>query len=497
MAISSNKYVQITSGVGGAATVSARELLLRIFSINELVPTNSVLKFSDLKSVLDYFGSSSEEYKRAAFYFGFVSKAITSPSNINFARWANVDTSAQVFGAKAGTLAELKAISAGSITVTLAAVDGNIIVDFSAAADYAAVATELQTKIQALGGTFATTTVVYNALKTQFILDTNGVADGDISITGLAAVLGPIGWDSTAVFSAGIATQSITDVLASSTELTNDFGSYVFTGESSLDLVQIEESSAWNITRNNEFQYHVPVLLANTQAYFDALGGYAGTGVTLYDEANVDEFPEMLPCSLLASQDFSKSGAAANYMYVQDGRLTPTVTNTTESNNLDLIRINYYGQTQEAGSQISFYQRGTLMGGLTAPLKMGVYANEQWLKADLKAEFLNMFLAMPIVSADDVGKATGTAYITATIAKAIVNGSISQGKKLTTTQIQYINQISGRDDAHFEVASKGYWFTVEISEETNNAVTEYFLDYTLIYAKRDAVDSVKGQHILI
>ena len=495
MSINSNKYVQITSGVGGAAAVSARELLNRIFTTNELVPTGSVLKFSDLKSVLDYFGSSSEEYKRAAFYFGFVSKSITSPSNINFARWADADTSAQVFGVKAGTLAELNLITAGAIKIILAGVDGDIVVDFSADASYADVASELQTKIQALGGTFAATTVVYNALKTQFNLDTNGTADGTIAITGLAAVLGPVGWDSTAAFSDGIATQSITDVLTSSTDLTNDFGSYLFID--TLTIAQVEESSIWNVTRNNEFQYHVPVLLADTQAYFDALNGYAGTGVTLYDAANVDEYPEMLPCSLLASQDFSKSGAVANYMYVQDSRLTPAVTDTTESNNLDLIRINYYGQTQEAGSQISFYQRGTLMGGLTDPVKMGVYANEQWLKADLKAEFLNMFLAMPIVSADDVGKATGTSYLSIVINKAIVNGSISQGKKLTTTQIQYINQISGRDDAHFEVASKGYWFTVEISEETNNAVTEYFLDYTLIYAKRDAVNSVKGRHILI
>ena len=202
MAINSKKYVQITSGVGGAAVVGARELLNRIFTTNELVPTGSVLKFSDLESVLDYFGSSSEEYKRSVQYFGFVSKSITSPSNINFARWADADTSAQVFGTKAGTLAELNAINAGAITVTLATVDGNIVVDFSLSGDFAAVATELQTKIQLLGGTFAATTVVFNALKTQFILDTNGVADGTIAITGLAAVLGPIGWESTAIFPA-------------------------------------------------------------------------------------------------------------------------------------------------------------------------------------------------------------------------------------------------------------------------------------------------------
>lgn len=495
MSINSNKYVLITSGVGGASVVAARELLNRIFTTNDLVPTGSVLKFSDLESVLDYFGSSSEEYKRALQYFGFVSKSITSPSNINYARWADADTSAQVFGAEAGTLDELKTITAGDLVISLAGVDGNITVDFSTAASFADVATELQTEIQALVGTFATTTVVFNALKTQFNLDTDGTADGTIAISGLTAVLGPIGWDSTAIFSDGIATQSITDVLSSSTELTNDFGSYLFIP--TLDLAQVTESAAWNITNNNEFQYHFPVLLADAQTHFDALKGFAGTGMTLFDPVNVDEFHEMIPCALLASQDFNKSGAAANYMYTQDTRLTPTVTSTTESDTLDAIRCNYYGQTQEAGAQISFYQRGALMGGSTAPLKMGVYANEQWLKADLKAAFLNMFLAIPIVSADDVGIATATPFISATVEKAITNGSISQGKKLTTTQIQFINQVSGRDDAHFEVASKGYWYTVDISEETNNEVTEFFLDYTLIYAKRDAVDKVVGRHILI
>jgi len=495
MAISSNKYVAITSGVGGAAATRARELLNRIFTINELVPTGSVLKFSDLDSVLDYFGSTSEEYKRASFYFGFVSKAIRSPQNISFARWADADTSAQVFGAESGTLTELQAITAGAITVTLAGIDGPVVVDFSAAASYADVATELQTKIQTVGGTFAATTVAYNALKTQFNLDTNGVADGVISITGLPSVIGPIGWDSTATFSNGIAEQTVTDVLSSSSDLTNDFGSYLFIP--TLTLVQVEESAAWNITRNNEFQYHVQVLLADTQAYFDNLNGYGGTGVTLYDPANVDEYPEMLPCALLASQDFSKAGAAANYMYTQDSRLTATVDTTAESNALDAQRINYYGKTQEAGSEISFYQRGTLMGGATSPLKMGVYANEQWLKSDLKAGFFNMQLALQIVGADDTGKATGLAYIVETVNRAITNGSIAQGKVLTTTQIQFINQVSGRDDAHYDVSSKGYWFAIDISEEVNGGVTEYFLDYTLIYAKRDAIDKVVGRHILI
>jgi len=489
MAINSNKYISITSGIGGAASVSARELLCRIFTINELVPTGSVLKFSDSDSVLSYFGADSEEYKRASFYFSFISKAITSPSNITFARWAKTDTSAQVFGTKAGTLAELNAITAGTFTVTLAGVPSVVTVDLSSATSYADVATELQTKIQAGGGLDAAT-VSYNATNTQFNLDTNGTADGEISITGELDVLAAIGWNALATFSNGVLAESVTEVLANSAELTNDFGSFVFTYESSPTLDQKAEAAAWNATRNNEFQYHTSCNIADYATYSAELLGYAGCGVTVKLDG---EYQEMLPCALLASQDFTSNSAAANYMYVQNGSLSATVTTTTLSNSLDSARINYYGQTQEAGNQISFYQRGTLMDGV----KMGVYANEQWLKSDLKAGFLNMFLALPIVGADDSGKAIAMSYIADTVGKAVANGSIAQGKVLTNTQIQYINQISGNTTAYRDVASKGYWFEAKIEQEVNEGVTEYYIDYTLIYAKRDAVDSVVGRHILI
>jgi hypothetical protein len=113
MPINSNDYVSITSGVGGSSAVDGRELKLRVFTSNELVPTSEILTFGSASEVLDYFGSDSEEYKRAVYYFGFVSKSIESPQNIQFARWADSDTSAQIFGSEAASLATLQAITTG------------------------------------------------------------------------------------------------------------------------------------------------------------------------------------------------------------------------------------------------------------------------------------------------------------------------------------------------------------------------------------------------
>ena len=110
MPIQSSDYIDITSGVGGAAATDARELKLRLYTTNELVPTGETLTFGSASEVLAYFGSDSEEYKRAVYYFGFVSKSIESPQNIQFTRWADVDTSAQIWGDEAAALSELQAI---------------------------------------------------------------------------------------------------------------------------------------------------------------------------------------------------------------------------------------------------------------------------------------------------------------------------------------------------------------------------------------------------
>lgn len=87
MAIAFTKYVDIVSGVGGGAGVRERDLIARIFTTNVLLDVGTIGEFDTLADVGDFFGTTSEEYKRASFYFGWVSKNITSPKKISFARW--------------------------------------------------------------------------------------------------------------------------------------------------------------------------------------------------------------------------------------------------------------------------------------------------------------------------------------------------------------------------------------------------------------------------
>ena len=72
--ISQSQYVAITSGVGGAAQVSNREQILRVFTTAAQMPTETVLEFTSAQGVGNYFGFNSQEYAIAQSYFGFVRK---------------------------------------------------------------------------------------------------------------------------------------------------------------------------------------------------------------------------------------------------------------------------------------------------------------------------------------------------------------------------------------------------------------------------------------
>lgn len=499
MPISSNRYVDITSGVGGAAAVDTRELKLRLYTSNELVPTNGIINFGNISAVLDHFGDSeSEEYKQAAYYFGFVSKVITQPQTIQFARWAPEATSAMIIGSEAAALDDLNQFSAAELDISIGGVSTNVSgLDFSADASYADVATTLQTALQGAGGPLSNATVTYSATRTAFTFDSNEAEDGAITIeSSTGGLLQALGWGSMAVVSDGVAAQTVTEVATNSTQVNNNYGSFSFIDE--LTAGEVEEAAIWNNGRNVEFQFHQRVDSEDAQSYSDDLNGYAGTGLTLYDPDVTDEYPWLLPCAILASQQWDKPAASANYNYQRDSRLTPTVTTDALADTYDNLRINYYGVTQEAGTLLDFYQRGQLMGGQTAPTAMGVYANEQWFKASLKAAFLNMFLAFNQIPADETGEAIGYSYIDAAIRQAKFNGAIATGKELTTTQKGFITQITADENAWRDVASKGWWRVVNIEQETDTGgVTTYYIDYTIVYAKRDSVDRVQGRHVLI
>lgn len=235
MAISFQRYVDITSGVGGGSAVAQRDFIARLFTTNPLLPTESFIEFDNAADVGDYFGFTSEEYKRAQFYFSFISKNITAPDKISFARWADVETAPLIYGkVETPLLSSFTVITNGDFTLQMGAFSHHFTaIDLSGAASLAAVAADIQTAINSFsgGGTlFTAATVSWNSARGSFDLVGGETGAATISVTAgvtndLASLLG---WLSGAILSDGVAAETITETLTNSDQASTNFGSFCF-----------------------------------------------------------------------------------------------------------------------------------------------------------------------------------------------------------------------------------------------------------------------------
>lgn len=502
MPIPFTRYILITSGVGAGAESPRRDLIARLFTTSADLPTNAVMEFTSADDVGEFFGLDSEEFRRSQFYFGFTSKTITRPQRISFYRWVDQASAATIYSGVSETLEALQAITAGTFSLTIGDSTQEVTaLDFSSDTSLAEIASTLQTRIRSLTGVqFDSSTVTYNARRNRFEFVSGNVGAASISITSgtLNDAAGPLGLlttDAGFIVSPGADQQSITEALTQSEELSNNFGSFAFLSE--LTQEQVVEAATWNSTRNILYQYHVPVTAANANAYSMALIGITGTGITLDPEAD-NEWPEMLPMSVLAATDYTRQSATMNYMF-QSANLTPSVSSNTDANLYDGLRVNYYGETQTAGQIRRFYQRGVLTGDpATAPVDMGVYANEQWLKDDAGSRLMTLLLTQPRVPANQAGRGDILATLQATIDLAALNGTIQTGTTLTTEQQLFITEQSGDPLAYQQVQTIGYWVDADIQRvNTDDNRTEFKANYELIYTVDNAIRMVCGTHTLI
>lgn len=498
--ISITKYVDVTSGVGGTGGVANRELILRAFSENPLIPTNSFIDFTSADDVATYFGSSSTEYKRAAFYFGWISPSISKAKKISFARWANVAVAATIYGKKATyLLSTFTGISTGSLNLTLDSINHTVTgIDTTAAASLADVAAAIQTAIRAadISGFWASCTVSYDSTNKRFdfVAGATGVANISVApaLSGID-LRNLIGWGTGAIFSDGEAATSVTDTLVASDNASDNFGSFLFIPL--LDNDGVVEAATWNDTKNNKYLFSQRTDDTNAATLQALVVGYSGCALTL-DLGVANEYPDMVPPTQLAATDYSRPGANSNYMFKQFP-LTPSVDTDADAATYDSIRVNYYGQTQKSGQVLSFYQDGVLMGTSSDALDMNVYGNEIWLKDAIITDMMNLLLALPALPASNAGVATLLSVLQQDIDQAINNGVIEPGKDLTAEQKAYITTLTGSDKTWYQVQNIGYWVTAYVTTYVESSVTKFKANYLLIYSKGDAVRKIQGTDILI
>ena len=264
-----------------------------------------------------------------------------------------------------------------------------------------------------------------------------------------------------------------------------------------IQLSEIESAANWNnsLSPNNQFLLSVATSTANASAWATALATTGGCCATLLSP-QAGAYPEMEPMAIEAATDYTARNAVQNYMFQQFND-TASVTTSAQSAIYDALLVNYYGVTETAGQNLSFYQRGVMFGTATQPSDIGVYVNELWFKDAIQASVMTLLLSVAQVPANSTGQAMLTAQILSIVQQALFNGTISVGKTLTSAQKLYITQATGSPTAWQQVQTSGYWLNVVILPYVTDGITEYKAVYTLIYSKNDVIRLVVGSDILI
>lgn len=395
-------------------------------------------------------------------------------------------------------------VTDGSFTLTIGdftqALTG---IDFTGDVTLANIAGTIQSAIQAVtagGVQWTSATVTYDATRGSFNFLGGEAADVAISVTeGTAGtpIGNTLGWVSgtTLVWVNGLTAPTPLDSVITSSQASNNFGSFLFIEAISLD--DIVSVAQWNATQNVSYIYCVPVLNQTLAiSYTDVLSGFAGTQITLAPLST--EYPEQFPMMILAATNYEQPNSVQNYMF-QISNLTPSISTDTDANFYDGLKINYYGVTQTAGVLLAFYQRGVMQGPVSAPQFLNIYANEMWLKDAMQSALLNLLLTQNRVPANEQGKSQILAVLQSVIEEATNNGTISANKILTAAQKAFITSTSGDPNAWYQVQTIGYWVNCVIVPyvNSNTNLTEYKAEYTLIYSKDDDINLITGQQVLI
>lgn len=499
MSIAFTKYVDIRSFDAFSTNVPRREFITRTFTTNAKLSPGSFIDFTSAAQGGDYFGRTSEEYFRCVYYFSVINQysGFTSPSKISFARYTPVDVAPRIFGTKILLpLSYFQAISDGSITAQIG-VDTNLIsaLDFTLALSFADVAAVIEAGFNAqVGVQWTAATVTYDAVAGAFNFVGGDPVAATISITtGTSGtdIKDAIGWGATAIFTDGALAQGVYDTLVESADASNNFGSIVFMP--ALGVADALEAATWVDEQNVRFMYLQPVTAANVASYEAALGLVGGTVATLAPLAN--EYPEMMPGANFAATNYDGANTVLSYMFLQSA-LTPSVATTAASDAYDLLRVNYYGNTQQAGQQFNFYQRGYVWGTEGDPLDINVYANEIWFKDAQSAAFMELLLNNR-VSANDQGISLILAAQQPVLDQALRNGTISVGKALSPAKRAQVTSITGDPNAWVQVQANGYWRNVILVETVVGAVTEYKARVTTVYSKDSTIRKIEGDDFLI
>lgn len=429
-----------------------------ILTLDASVPPNQLQLFYAAADVADFFGASTPEAEAASVYFAGIIGGGQQPQSLTFARFADADLPAAVYGAPTGlTLAQLQALT-GTLIVTTSAPFTSSAIDLSSATSFAAAATLMTAAFTAPD--FA---ITYDAGRKAFVLATTAVgAAAEVSaVTGtLAANVGLASSSGAFVQATGTdedtADTAMTRVVASS----GNWG--LFTTAWAAELAERLEFAQWTSSGGAfEFGYvgwdqDAADLTPNNPSSFGATVftiPYQGT-VPVY--GGLDDAAGILAWA-----------ASTNFLMVEGRNTlafrqlvagpTPTVNSLSDASALLTNNYTYLGAYANAANDYTILYDGKISGQF---LWADTFINQIWLRRTLQQALFETLLAYKSLPYNADGYNAIYQGAQDTISQGLSNGVIRAGITLSANQRAQINTQAGFDIAD-QVSTLGWYLQVD------------------------------------
>ena len=461
MAISASQIVQVLPRI---LTGTGNDLVFNgmVLDDNALLPAATPISFSSADSVGEYFGTTSDEYRFAAVYFGGYNNSQIKPSLLYFYRLTPAGAAPFVRGetlAPAAALAAIKAINAGGITLSISGTEYTATgIDFSGVTSLSAAAATLQTALTSEG---AGVTVDYSSVNDAFTITATAIGEQEsITVpTGTAAAV--LGFnDETATVSAG---EDATDAVGSMTNLTRQFQNFVtFTTLSEAADSDALALTSWVSTQANAGTMYLYVCWDSSKANLDAtnttviaeqIKSLNATGTcVVYPSYNIAAFV----MGTAASIAWDQTNGTITFAFKAQSGLAADVTDTQHSVSLLAHGVNFIGNYATRNDNFIFFYNGQMFGEWAW---IDTYLNACYLCNKLQVQLMAMFTSNRRIPYTSAGYAIIRANCRDVIEAAINNGVINIGVSLSNAQKSQLTSELGGDFSD-EIYNTGYYLQI-------------------------------------
>lgn len=428
------------------------------------IPTDQlVLPFADPDGVGAYFGLESEEYRLASIYFLGYANSFIKPRALYFAR--RIDEAAPPFlrgGSLATDVAGIKAVAAGSLTLTLGADTATLSnLNFTTITAYSDAAGVIQTALRERDGdAWKTATVTYSSLFNAFTV-TGGVAGGEQSVSyasGDVADLLQLTLAGGAVTSRGSDALTETGNMEAILRITRNWVCF-----STVWRAEREEMIAyaeWSNSKGVSYLYalwddDMKLLQPNNAATVGAALAELNVSAVCAEWKGPEYAAFLLGAA--AAIDWNRRQGTITFAFKSQDGLAPNVDNGQDAVCLTAQGFNFMGNYATRNDEFIFHYPGQMYGRWRW---IDTYLNAVWLNNALQVSIMNGFGQSPRVPYTESGYALIRSWLQDPVNRALNNGIIDPGVTLSESQKAQVNREAGADIAP-SLTQNGYFIQIQ------------------------------------